>query len=351
MQGGGRLDLGAGGAQTGRDPKGALMSDDRSHPPYAASAATASAPPPIPPVTQPPRDRTGLAIILMCAVSFIFALQDMFSRILGGDYPPVLIVMIRYWVFAVFVIALVSRQPGGLRRAIRTRRPLTQIARGVILAFEVLIMVEAFVRLGLIETHAVFAVYPLLVAALSGPILGERVGWRRWSAIGIGFAGILVILNPGGGVLTIEALLPLIAALLFALYGLLTRHVSRDDPAMVSFFWTGIAGAVAITLAGIWEWQWLAPVDWVWMGLLCICGMTSHYLMIRSYEMAEAAVLQPFAYTQLVWVSIIGVLVFSETLRANVVFGSVIVVAAGVFTLLRQRLRSRQASRAAGPDR
>ena len=316
------------------------MSDDRSHPPYAASAAVA-APPPIPPQTPPPaRDRTRLAIVLMCLVSLIFAFQDVFSRILGGDYPPVLIVMIRYWVFAAFVIALVARQPGGLRRAIRTKRPLTQIARGIILALEVVLMVEAFVRLGLIETHAVFSVYPLLVAALSGPVLRETVGWRRWTAIAIGFLGILVILNPGGGVISVTALLPFAAALMFALYGLLTRHVSRDDPAMVSFFWTGVSGAVAMTLIGIWDWQWLAPMDWVWMGALCICGMTSHYLMIRSYEMAEASALQPFGYTQLVWVSILGVLLFDETLRANVVVGGAIVVAAGLFTLWRQRRRS-----------
>ncbi|MDP5308863.1 DMT family transporter [Paracoccus spongiarum] len=317
------------------------MPDDPNAPPYAASAASASAPPPIPPRTRPPvRDRTGLAILLMCATSFIFALQDGFSRVLGEGYPPALVVMIRYWVFAVFVIALVSRQPGGLKRAIRTRRPVTQILRGVILALEVMIMVEAFVRLGLVETHAVFTAYPLLVAALSGPVLGEKVGWRRWTAIGIGFAGILVILNPGGGVLQIEALLPFVAALMFALYGLLTRHVSRDDPSMVSFFWTAIAGAVAMTAVGIWDWQWLAPIDWLWMVGLCLCGMSSHYLLIRAYELAEASALQPFAYTQLVWVSILGVVVFSEVLRPNVVVGAVIVVLAGLFTLWRARVKS-----------
>ncbi|MFC0201008.1 DMT family transporter [Paracoccus rhizosphaerae] len=316
------------------------MPDDQPHPPYAASAAV-SAPPMTPNAPVPLRDRTGLAILMMCVVSFIFALQDVFSRMLGEAYPPVLIVMIRYWVFALFVIALVSRQQGGLRRAIRTKRPLTQIARGAILALEVLLMVEAFIRLGLIETHAVFAVYPLLVAALSGPILGEKVGWRRWTAIGIGFLGILVILNPGGGVVTTAALLPFGAALMFALYGLLTRHVSRDDPAMVSFFWTGISGAMAITLVGIWDWQLLAPVDWIWMACLCVCGMSSHYLMIRAYELAEASALQPFAYTQLVWVSILGVWLFSETLRPNVVVGGAIVVGAGIFTLWRQRRRSR----------
>ncbi|MGR3400998.1 MAG: DMT family transporter [Paracoccus sp. (in: a-proteobacteria)] len=317
------------------------MPDDRHDPPHAASAAAASAPPPVPPRMSPPaQDRTGLGILLMSASALIFSMQDGFSRVLGAEYPPVLVVMIRYWVFAAFVIVLVSRQPGGLRRAVRTRRPLTQIARGVLLVLEVVVMVEAFVRLGLVETQAVFIAYPLLVAALSGPVLGEKVGWRRWAAIGIGFSGILVILQPGGGVMRIESLLPFLAAFMFALYGLLTRHVSRDDPSMVSFFWTGVAGAVAITLIGIWDWRWLAPVDWIWMAGLCICGMSSHYLMIRAYELAEASALQPFAYTQLVWASLIGVFVFGEVLRPSVVPGAMIVVLAGLFTLWRARVRS-----------
>ena len=149
------------------------MPDDRHDPPHAASAAAASAPPPVPPRMSPPaQDRTGLGILLMSASALIFSMQDGFSRVLGAEYPPVLVVMIRYWVFAAFVIVLVSRQPGGLRRAVRTRRPLTQIARGVLLVLEVVVMVEAFVRLGLVETQAVFIAYPLLVAALSGPVLG-----------------------------------------------------------------------------------------------------------------------------------------------------------------------------------
>jgi drug/metabolite transporter (DMT)-like permease len=291
-------------------------------------------------MSPPAQDRTGLGILLMSASALIFSMQDGFSRVLGAEYPPVLVVMIRYWVFAAFVIVLVSRQPGGLRRAVRTRRPLTQIARGVLLVLEVVVMVEAFVRLGLVETQAVFIAYPLLVAALSGPVLGEKVGWRRWAAIGIGFSGILVILQPGGGVMRIESLLPFLAAFMFALYGLLTRHVSRDDPSIVSFFWTGVAGAVAITLIGIWDWRWLAPVDWIWMAGLCICGMSSHYLMIRAYELAEASALQPFAYTQLVWASLIGVFVFGEVLRPSVVPGAMIVVLAGLFTLWRARVRS-----------
>lgn len=308
--------------------------------PCAVSAAAASAAPPIPSALGGSPDRTGLAILLMCATSLIFAGQDAFSRILGSEYPPLLIVMIRYWVFGVFVIAMVSRQPGGLRRAIRTRRPKTQILRGALLVIETTIMIEAFVRLGLVGTHAIFTAYPLLVAALSGPILGERVGWRRWTAIGVGFAGILIILQPGSTALNPGALLAFAAALMFAVYGLLTRHVARDDPAQVSFFWTGIAGAVTGTILGIWHWEWLAPTDWIWLGILCALGTLSHYLLIRAYELAEASALQPFAYTQLVWVSVIGVLVFGEVLHMNVVIGAVIVVGAGLFTLWRARVKA-----------
>jgi drug/metabolite transporter (DMT)-like permease len=108
-------------------------------------------------------------------------------------------------------------------------------------------MVLAFTLLGLVESHAVFTCYPLLIAALSGPILGERVGWRRWAAIGVGFIGVLVILQPGVRVFEVEALIPLTSAFMFALYGLLTRYAARKDRTETSFFWTGTVGAVVMT--------------------------------------------------------------------------------------------------------
>ena len=135
----------------------------------------------------------------------------------------------------------------------------------------------------------------------------------------------------------------MIAAPMFAIYGLLTRYVSRDDPAMVSFFWTGIWGAVAITAVGIWHWEWLAPINLLWMAALCLLAAAGHYLLIRSYELAEASALQPFAYTQLVWVSVIGVLVFGDLLKLNVAIGATVVVCAGLFTLWRERQKMRRA--------
>ncbi|WP_134678435.1 DMT family transporter [Paracoccus ravus] len=294
---------------------------------------------------SPAGDRQGKAILTICAASLVFAIMDGMSRHLGTAYSPIFVVTLRYWFFVGFVLLLCARAPGGIRAAIRTKRPGMQIFRGVLLAFEVVVTVEAFVRLGLINTHAVFACYPLLISALSGPVLGEKVGWRRWVAVGVGFVGILIVLKPGSGVFSAEASLPFLAAAMFALYGLLTRLVARDDGAMASFFWTAVAGAVAITPFGLMEWQPIAMGDMPWLLLLCIGAATGHMLLIKAYEMAEASSLQPFSYTQLVWISIFAVLVFGETLAPNVALGGAIVVGAGLFTWWRSRLRE-AASRA-----
>ncbi len=280
---------------------------------------------------------TRLGVLLMIAAAFVFSVQDAISRHLASEYNVLMVVMIRYWFFAAFVIAIAKRQAGSIRAAARARRPMVQAFRGFLLAAQICVVVVAFVTLGLIETHAVFAIYPLLVAALSGPVLGEHVGWRRWGAIGIGFVGVLVILQPGFGVFAPAALIPLAAATMFALYGLLTRFVSRDDSAAVSFFWTGTAGAVVTTATGIWFWEPMLPGDWVWMGLLCMTAAFSHWLLIRAYELAEASAIQPFAYLQLVFTTMIGMSIFGETLRPNVALGTGIVVLAGLFTLWRTR--------------
>ncbi len=282
-----------------------------------------------------------LGIVLMIATTFVFAMQDGISRHLAGEYNVLMVVMIRYWFFAAFVITIASRQAGGIRAAAKTEQPALQIFRGALLATEICVMIGAFVLLGLVEAHAIFACYPLIVAALSGPILGEQVGWRRWAAIGIGFVGILVILQPGVTVFSIEALVPLCAAIMFAIYNLLTRFAARKDKAATSFFWTGTIGAVVTTCIGVWFWEAMTPGDWIWMATLCVSGASGHFLLIKTYEVAEASAVQPFAYLQLVFASALGLTVFGEELATNVVIGAGIVVAAGMFTLWRARATGR----------
>ncbi len=286
-------------------------------------------------MTQQNNVRAGIA--LMIASTVVFALQDGISRHLAGTYNTYMVVMVRYWFFAAFVIALAARATGGLRAAARTDQLKLQIFRGVLLVTEICVAVFGFTVLGLIDSMAVFICYPLMVAALSGPVLGEKVGWRRWTAIGVGCVGVLVILQPGMGVFNPCAIIPLISALLFAVYALLTRYAARRDSSTTSFFWTGVSGAVAMTLVGMWFWEPMASADWVWMALLCVSGVTGHWLLIKCYEMAEASAVQPFAYFHLIWAAILGIVIFGEVLRPEVVIGAALVVAAGLFTLWRER--------------
>ena len=284
---------------------------------------------------------TRLGILLMVATTFVFAMQDGISRHLASEYNVLMVVMIRYWFFAAFVVALAARQ-AGLRQAAATKQPLLQAFRGLLLAAEICVMVLGFVLLGLVQSHAVFTSYPLLIAALSGPVLGERVGPWRWIAIAVGFVGVLIILQPGFTVFAPEALVPLLAAAMFALYGLLTRYAGRQDSTATSFFWTGTVGAVCMTFVGIWFWEPMTAPDWAWMGALCLTGAGGHWLLIRTYEVAEASAVQPFAYLQLVFASTLGITVFGERLEWNVALGAGIVIAAGLFTLWRERTAKMQ---------
>ncbi len=281
-----------------------------------------------------------LGILLMVATTFVFSVQDALSRHLSEQYNVPMVVMIRFWFFAAFVVMLAARSPGGIARAGRPAHPILQVVRGLLLIVEVCLMVIAFTTLGLVETHAVFSSYPLLVAALSGPVLGEYVGWRRWGAIMVGFVGVLIILQPGGGVFSVLSLIPLLSASMFATYSLLTRYVAGRDTAQTSFFWTGVVGSAAMTLVGIWFWEPMSGSNWGWMGLLCLTGVSGHWFLIKCYEVAEASAVQPFAYLQLPFSAVLGVVIFSESVRPNVAIGAGIVVAAGLFTLWRTRQKS-----------
>ena len=278
-----------------------------------------------------------LGILLMIITTIVFASQDGLSKYLATEYNVYMVVMIRYWFFAAFVISMSSRRTGGIKRVAKTKSPILQIFRSLILVAEMCITILAFTLLGLAETHAIFASYPLIIAMLSGPILGEYVGWRRWLAICVGFIGILIILNPGNGIFSPYALVPLAGAILFAIYGLLTRYVGQYDNSSTSFFWTGVVGSIAMTVVGLNFWDPVSKSDWSIMLLLSASGVVGHYLLIKCYEVAEASAIQPFAYLQLIWASMIGIIIFGEQITTNVLIGAGIIVGAGLFTLWRER--------------
>jgi drug/metabolite transporter (DMT)-like permease len=292
-------------------------------------------------MTGGPKQNTRLGVLLMIAAVFSFTVQDALSKHLAAAYNPMMVVMIRYWVFAAFVVALALRRPGGLWRGVATRHPWLHLARASLLIAEICVIVTSYTLIGLIDTHAVFAICPLIVAGLSGPVLGERVGLARWIAIGAGLSGVLVILQPGSGVFSPVAALPLASALMFALYSLLTRRATLAEDAFLSLFWSGLFGAGLMTLAGLAFWEPMSSADWLWMALYGAVAVLANWFLIRCYEVAEASAVQPFAYLQIVFVSIAGIVVFGEALKANVALGAGIVVAAGLASLMLERRRSR----------
>lgn len=276
-------------------------------------------------------------IWLMIAAVAAFAAQDGFSRYLAGEYNTLMVVMVRYWVFAGFVTVLALRRPEGIRAAIRTRRPMAHAVRAVLLVTEICVIVYGYTLIGLIESHAVFAICPLLVAAMSGLFLGERISTARWAALGAGLVGVIVILRPGMGVFTPAALLPLASAIMFAAYSVLTRLTTREEATFPAFFWPGVIGAVLATAIGLPNWEPVAAADWPFLMIYAALSVFSHWLLLKCYEATEAARVQPYAYLQIVFVTIIGLTVYGEVLAPLVALGAAIVVGAGLYALSLER--------------
>jgi drug/metabolite transporter (DMT)-like permease len=280
-----------------------------------------------------------LGIWLMIAAVAAFATQDGFSRYLAGEYNTMMVVMVRYWVFAGFVTALALRRSEGLRRAVASRHMKVHVARSVLLVGEICVIVWGYTLIGLIESHAVFAICPLLIAAFSGLILGERIIWQRWLAIGAGMIGVIVILRPGSGVFSPAALLPFASAVMFALYSILTRLTTRDEDTFPSFFWPGVIGAGFMTVAGLPNWEAVAPADLPLLAIYAAISIFSHWLLLKCYEQIEASRVQPYAYLQIVFVTLIGLTVYNETLHPLVAVGAGIIIAAGLYALSLERTR------------
>lgn len=281
-------------------------------------------------------------VAFMVATTFIFAVQDGLTRHLAELHHPIFIVMVRYWAFAAFVVILSANRPGGLRAATRTLHPAVQLLRGLMLAGQICVVTYTFTRLGLAETHSLLAIYPLLIAAGGAIFLGERVLLNQWIAIALGFSGVVILLEPGSQVFDPFSLVPLCCAFVFAAYGLLTRWVGRTDSSSTSFFFTGIGGAIGMTLVGPFFWSSFSGTDWLIMAGLCVTGALGHFLLIKAYEFAEAATLQPFAYLQLGLASLIGVTIFGEQLDLTFMIGSAFIVGAGIYAIVAGRSRSRR---------
>ena len=274
--------------------------------------------------------------ILMVITTFMFSSMDGVSRYLAENNNVFTLVTMRYWFIAFVMIVTCLFIKNRVSDILNTKQPYIQFSRGVILSLNNCLVVYTFTLLGLVETHAIIACYPLIVAGLSVPFLGERFGWRRWMAIFTGFIGVIIILRPNTNVITEGSIFAIIGAIMFAVYLILTRYVSRSDTAITSFFWTGIGGTVTMSLISLFIWDDILKEDYLWLFIMCALSAGSHFMMVKTLQVAEASVVQPFSYLQLVFGSIIGVTIFSESIDLMIIVGALIVIGSGLFTTWRE---------------
>ncbi|MCS6878889.1 MAG: DMT family transporter [Geminicoccaceae bacterium] len=276
----------------------------------------------------------GLAVAAMAC----FGAMDALSKLLVTDYPVPLVLWLRH--LLALPLALLTLGPAVVRSGWRSARPGLQVARAALLVTEIGIVFFCFRALPLADVHAVLAVTPLVVTALSVPLLGERVGWRRWAAVAVGFLGVLVIIRPGLSVVHPASLLAVLAATMYALYNVLTRMVGTLDPPHTSFLWQSVVSAALLSLIGPFFWTPLAPRAWAQLLGLAALGASGHYLLVRALAHAPAVVIQPFSYTMLVWAVVMGYLVFGDFPDLWTITGALVVVAAGCYAAWREYVRS-----------
>jgi drug/metabolite transporter (DMT)-like permease len=277
---------------------------------------------------------TGIA--LMCGAVACFAMLDTTAKYLNLYMSTLQVVWARYT--GAFLFPFIVSNPWTRPGLTRTNRPALQIARSVLLLASTLCNFLALRYLQLAEAIALVFSTPFFVAALSGPVLGEWVHWRRWTAIAVGFLGVLVVTRPGAGSFQPAALLSLTAALCYALYSIATRVLARTDSNETTLFYSNIVGALA--LLPVVPFVWTTPSDPLVIALMLASGAMGsfgHYLLIAAHRLAPAAVLSPFIYTEIVLVTATGFLVFGDVPNRSTLTGAAIVVASGLYILHRER--------------
>ena len=271
----------------------------------------------------------------MVSAFALFALLDATAKYLVAHVGTGLVVFARYGFAAVLVTALIWRHGG--RRQLRTAHLGLQLVRGMLLLSATGANFVAVAYLRLDQTASIMFSNPIWVCALSPLLLGERVGPRRWTAVIVGLAGVLIIIQPGTSSFHPAMLLSVSVALSTALYQIATRKVGARDGPITSVFYATTVGAVAALP--------LAPLDWVTPTLaatalllsLGFYGAVGHYLLAQAHRLAPAPVLAPFVYSQIVWMSLAGYLVFDDVPDGFTALGASLVILSGLYVYYRER--------------
>ena len=277
---------------------------------------------------------TGIA--LMCGAVALFACLDTTAKYLNTHMDAMQITWARYT--SALVLTLIVSNPLTHTDLLRARRLKLQIVRSVLLVASSALNFVALRWLQLDEALSIIFTFPFIVAIVSGPMLGEWIGWRRWSAICVGFGGVLLITRPGFGGMHPAAFITLAATICYGFYAVITRIVSRVDSNQTSLFYANFIGA--LVMLPVIPFVWTTPENWaiaLMMVGIGVLGSAGHFLLIAGHRIAPAAVLSPFVYTQLIWVVILGYLVFDHVPNGWTMAGAAIVISSGLYLLYRER--------------
>ncbi|MSO93750.1 MAG: DMT family transporter [Rhodospirillales bacterium] len=281
-------------------------------------------------------------IAYMVAYGFVTILQDAIVKLLTSGYPVGEIVCVRA-LFIFIPLALFARAEGGLH-VLRTRTPGGQALRALFVIASNVLFVLAIRFLPLTEAVTLTFTSPFFASALAFFMLGERVGWRRWAAVGAGFVGVAVILRPTPGTFQLAALIPLAFALVSALRDVFTRRVSFSDRPIATLFYSTLAVAVAGGFSAPFGWVAIPPGD---LALFAIAGVLyglGDYLMIQSFRYGEVATVMPFKYTFVLWTLFYDFVLWGAVPDRYLIAGSALIIGSGLYILRREhKLRAAKA--------
>ncbi|WP_421693921.1 DMT family transporter [Aestuariivirga sp.] len=278
-------------------------------------------------------------ILLMVSAMVFFTMLDATAKHLVQTLPPVVAVFGRYTVALALSVLVILRR--GSLNSMVTSHPALQVLRGLLLMMSTVLNFMAIMHLQLAQTAAIFFSIPLWVCAMSGPILGEHVGLRRWLAVTVGFCGVLVIMRPGTSSFHWAMLLSIAASFCGAIYNIATRKVGGRDRAETSLFYVGLVGALAATAPLPFVWKTPQGFEWLLLGWIGLAGTIGHFMLIQAHRIAPASALAPFMYTQIVWMILVGYAVFGDVPDLWTLVGAAIVVASGLFVFAMEARQGR----------
>jgi drug/metabolite transporter (DMT)-like permease len=287
-----------------------------------------------------PKHAALLGIYLKLGSLVLFCTMDAMVKALGSTYDAFQLMLFRSAI-AMVPVAVIIWRAGGLR-SVRPNRPWMQALRIIVAFGSTLGFFYVFPRMPLVDAYAISYAAPLFMVALSVPMLGEPVGWRRWTAVVVGFLGVLIMLDPWGMEIHAMSLIVLGATFCYSLSTVMLRLLSRHDSDVVALFWLSLMTSAASLVGAVPAWVRPTSIDWVWLIVMGLLGGIAQILNTRAWRLAPTAVLAPFDYTSIVLAVLFGYLWFKEEPSWMVWFGLPLVIGSGLYILHRERIRARE---------